>query len=117
MRILVVEDEDLLRELATEMLMHFGYDVVAAPDAASALRLIDGDPPPALLFTDVVMPGELDGFALAREAKRRRPGLRVIYATGYARRADSEELLGPLLQKPYRAEQLHHVIEKALSED
>jgi CheY-like chemotaxis protein len=115
MRIVVVEDDDLLRELATEMLMHFGYEVVAAPNAASALRLIDTDPPPALLFTDIVMPGELDGFALAREAKRRRPGLRVIYATGYTRRDDAEELLGPLLQKPYRAEQLRDEIEKALA--
>jgi CheY-like chemotaxis protein len=118
-RILVVEDDELVRELATELLTDAGYDVVTAPDADAALRLLASSPPPALLCTDIVMPGRLDGVALAREAKRRLPALRVVYTTGYSSRFardGAEELYGPLVPKPYSPDQLRAEIAKALAE-
>jgi CheY-like chemotaxis protein len=118
-RILVVEDDELVRELATELLIDAGYDVVSAPDADAALRLLASSRPPTLLFTDIVMPGQLDGVALAREAKRRLPELRVVYTTGYSSRFardGAEELYGPLVAKPYSPDQLRAEIAKALAE-
>ncbi|HVY98365.1 MAG TPA: ATP-binding protein [Dongiaceae bacterium] len=84
--ILLVEDDDDLREYSVDILRELGYRVVAAPDAAAALRALDAGPFD-LLFTDVVMPGGMNGRQLADEAVRRRPGLKVLFTTGYSREA------------------------------
>jgi PAS domain S-box-containing protein len=86
-RILVVEDNEDTRVFTAEMLRGLGYRVAEAPDAASALRLLDGETAIDLLFTDVALPGGMNGRQLADEACKRRPGLRVLYTTGYARNA------------------------------
>jgi CheY-like chemotaxis protein len=117
--VLVVEDEELVREFTVELLGEFGYRVLAAANAGEAMRLIEDDSTRIdLLFTDIVMPGELDGFALAREARRRRPALPVLYTSGYTNRAaeSAVEALGPLVAKPYRPEQLRTEIRRALGE-
>jgi CheY-like chemotaxis protein len=117
-RILVVEDDGLVRELATELLTDAGSDVASVPDADAALRALEASTPPALLFTDIVMPGRVDGVAPAREAKRRLPELRVVYTTGYASRfarEGAEELYGPLIAKPHSPDQLRAEIAKALA--
>jgi signal transduction histidine kinase len=85
--ILVVEDDETLRSYTVESLSELGYRVLAASNGAAALKLLDGGSDVDLLFTDVVMPGGMNGRQLADEAVRRRPGLRVLFTTGYTRNA------------------------------
>jgi PAS domain S-box-containing protein len=85
--ILVVEDDEALREYTTEVLRELGYGVLEARDGPSALEILERHHV-NLLFTDVVMPGGMNGRELADEAVRRRPGLRVLLTTGYARNAN-----------------------------
>src|SRR5207244_4132002 len=82
--ILVVEDDDLVRTHVEGQLHDLGYHVVAAPDGPSALRALAEIDQVDLLFTDVIMPGGLDGAQLAHEVHRRRPGLKVLFTSGYA---------------------------------
>jgi signal transduction histidine kinase len=84
--ILVVEDESRLRELTVDTLTELGYTVLSAGSAKDALDLIDGHPEIRLLFTDIVMP-EMGGDKLADEAIKRRPRLRILFTTGFARNA------------------------------
>jgi PAS domain S-box-containing protein len=85
--ILVVEDEDALRAYTSEILRELGYGVLEAGSGAAALEILAKDHAVDLLLTDVVMPGGLNGRQLADEATRRRPGLKVIFMTGYTRNA------------------------------
>lgn len=84
--ILVVEDEDRVREMSVASLREMGYTVIHASNAASALRKLDAHPETALLFTDIVMP-EMNGRQLAIEALHRRPNLKILYTTGFTRNA------------------------------
>ena len=106
--ILVVDDDDLVRDLAIGILTEQNYRVLAASNAREALRLLDEHPEVELLFTGVVMPA-MNGFTLARKAKARRPDLKVLYASGYVSLVEASDLgacHGPLLNKPYRPKQL-----------
>jgi DNA-binding response OmpR family regulator len=85
--VLVVEDEHELRHYTTETLRELGYTVLEAPDGQAALDIVDRHPEIALLFTDVVLAGGINGRALADEALRRRPGLKVLFTTGYTANA------------------------------
>ena len=85
--ILLVEDDDDVREHSEEILSELGYRVISARDGAAALSLLDSSPDIRLLFTDVGLPGQIDGRQLADEARRRRPDIRVLFTTGYARNA------------------------------
>ncbi len=85
--VLIVEDEPGVRDLAVDLAGELGYVTLAAPDAAAGLRLLDAHHEIALLFTDVGLPGGMNGRQLADEARRRRPGLKVLFASGYARNA------------------------------
>ncbi len=84
--ILIVEDDDGVREYASEILRDLNYQVIEAKDSASAMRLLEADRPFDLMLTDVVLPG-ISGRALADEVVRRRPGAKVIFMTGYSRNA------------------------------
>jgi CheY-like chemotaxis protein len=84
--ILVVEDEDDVRVYTCESLRDLGFTVLEAGDGPTALRLLDHHPEVSLLFTDVGLPG-MNGSQLAGEAMRRRPGLKVLFTTAYARNA------------------------------
>ncbi len=84
--ILVVEDDDGVRQYAAEILRDLNYQVIEAKDSASALKLLDADKKFDLLLTDVVLPGK-NGRELANEVEARRPGVKVIFMTGYSRNA------------------------------
>jgi PAS domain S-box-containing protein len=107
--ILVVEDEPAMRQVSVEALTTLGYHVYEAAGAAAALALLDQKPEIALLFTDVIMP-DTNGRQLADEACRRRPGLKVLFTTGYTRNAVVHNgVLDPgveLLGKPFTLDQL-----------
>ena len=85
--ILVVEDDDSVRSHTTELLRELGYDVLEAANGATALALLERKSGIRLLFTDVGLPGGMTGRQLADEVRRRWPGLKVLYTTGYARNA------------------------------
>jgi len=85
--ILVVEDDEALRSYTVETLAELGYRVLAAPNGVAAIEILDGGQAVDLLFTDVVMPGGVNGRQLADEAARLRPGLKVLFTTGYTRNA------------------------------
>lgn len=113
-RILVVDDEPGLCTLACDWIKALGYDVVGANSPQDALQLLAAEPFD-LLFTDVVMPGDMDGLALAQEAKIRQPALRVLLASGYARvLLENRNLPGGLLSKPYRKKEVAQALESAL---
>ena len=108
--VLVVEDEDALREMAAESLGALGYRVLAAGDARAALEVLRGEERIDILFSDVVMPGGMNGAQLAVEAGAIRPGLKVLLTSGYTTTATggARELPRgvPLLRKPYLREDL-----------
>ncbi len=85
--ILVVEDDPDVRASSAEMLRELGYSVTEAADGPAALRLLEGEPRIRLLFTDVGLPGGVNGRQLADEALRRFPQLKILFTTGYARNA------------------------------
>jgi CheY-like chemotaxis protein len=85
--ILVVEDDQDVRAHSTGILRELGYDVLEAPLAMAGLQLLERHPEIRLLFTDVGLPGGMNGRQLADEARRRRPDLKVLFTTGYARNA------------------------------
>jgi CheY-like chemotaxis protein len=85
--ILVVEDERDVRQLAVEALEELGYRVLEAEDGHTALRLPEREQEVRLLFTDVGLPGGLNGWQLADRARQLRPLLKVLFTTGYARNA------------------------------
>ncbi|KAA2235670.1 response regulator [Salinarimonas soli] len=107
--ILVVEDEDRVRQFAVEALRELGYTTLHADGAAPALRVLDGHPDVTMLLTDIVMP-DVNGRRLAEEALKRRPNLKVVYMTGFTRNAVVHNgVLDPgvnFLQKPFTLDQL-----------
>jgi len=82
--ILVVEDDDAVRAFSTEVLRELGYRVLEAPNAGAALEILDRQHDVRLLFTDIGLPGAMNGRQLSDEARRRRRGLKVLLTTGYA---------------------------------
>ncbi|TPG13623.1 response regulator [Sphingomonas oligophenolica] len=108
--ILVVEDEVLIRFVIADYLRDCGYHVMEAADATEAVALLQVEAAPIdLVFSDVQMPGEMDGFGLAHWVRANRPGLPVILTSGNARTADLGEQLceiGPVETKPYDAASL-----------
>ena len=117
--ILVVEDDDEVREVAVSMLTELGYRVVKARDAASALVVVDSGIPIDLIFTDVMMPGTLRSPDLARKAKERLPNVAVLFTSGYTQNAIVHGgRLDPgveLLAKPYTREALARKIRHVLA--
>jgi CheY-like chemotaxis protein len=116
--ILIVEDDVLVRKYVVTQVQSLGYRTLAAGSASEALAIIDEGARIDLLFTDVVMPGSINGRQLAMEALNRRPMLKVLYTSGYAenalvhdRRLDAGALL---LAKPYRKADLAKMIRTAL---
>jgi CheY-like chemotaxis protein len=103
--ILVVEDDDDVRAYSKEVLRELGYSVLDASSATAALRMLDQHPQIDLLFTDVGLPGGMNGRQLADEARKRRPDLKILFTTGYARNAIVHEgRLDPgvqLVTKPF----------------
>ncbi|MCP3397827.1 MULTISPECIES: PAS domain S-box protein [unclassified Bradyrhizobium] len=117
--VLVVEDDDEVREVAVSMLTELGYRVVKARDAASALVVVDSGIPIDLIFTDVMMPGSLRSPDFARKAKERLPNVAVLFTSGYTQNAIVHGgRLDPgveLLAKPYTREALARKIRHVLA--
>jgi signal transduction histidine kinase len=116
--ILVVEDDADVRAFATHALADLGYRVLEAPDAQSALRVLDREARIDLLFTDVGLPNGVNGRQLAEEARRRRPALKILYTTGYARNAIIHQgRLDPgvgLVAKPFTQTDLARTVRNVL---
>src|SRR4029077_908231 len=108
--VLVVEDDESVLTMATETLMDLGYHVLLAHDGREALRIVNGSEKVDVLFSDIVMPGGMNGVQLAIEARRIQPRIRVLLTSGYtaAALADKPGLPKefPVLGKPYRRDQL-----------
>jgi CheY-like chemotaxis protein len=103
--ILVVEDDPDVREAAVRVLAERGHEILAAGNAQEALREVERVGHVDLLFTDIVMPGGIDGFTLARRVKQMRPDIKILYTTAYGDVAEPElgVLYGKVVTKPYRA--------------
>jgi PAS domain S-box-containing protein len=116
--VLVVEDDEDVRSYSADILRDLGYRAIEASDGPAALRLLDAESAIRLLFTDVGLPGGLDGRQLADEAKRRRPEIKVLFTTGYARNAIVHQgRLDPgveLIVKPFTASSLAAKIRQVL---
>ncbi|HET6655071.1 MAG TPA: response regulator [Gammaproteobacteria bacterium] len=114
--ILLVEDEDILREMAAENLADAGYTVVQAGDGASGLEALQSDIPIDVLLSDIKLPG-MDGYQLAEAARALRPDLKVILMTGYAPSPLPpvlERVVYRVLQKPFTLEVLPDTVAEAL---
>jgi CheY-like chemotaxis protein len=117
--ILVVEDDKDVRSYTTETLRELGYTVLEAANGETALQLLDHHPEVSVLFTDVGLPGGVNGRRLAEEARKRCDGIKVLFTTGYARNAIVHDgRLDPgveLLPKPFTqaalAEKLRDIID------
>jgi CheY-like chemotaxis protein len=108
--VLVVDDDDMVREHAVRQLLALGYQVSEAPDGPTGLEIIHQRADIDLLFTDMVMAGGMSGRDLAEAAVRLRPGLRILFTSGHG---EESIVLGgqlgqgfELLQKPYRRSEL-----------
>jgi len=117
--ILVVEDDALVRNFVIAQLQSLGYRPVGAANGPAALNLIEGGQAFDLLFTDVIMPGGMSGRELAEKVLKLRPGIKVLYTSGYTDNAIVHQgRLDPgvlLLTKPYRKSQLANMIRRALT--
>lgn len=118
--LLLVEDNDAMRKIVARQLRSLGYQVAEATDASAALAILaQPDRHFDLLFSDIVMPGRLNGTALARLAQRRRPGIKVLLTSGFsADLVHDNGSAGPaftLLRKPYRINDLALALRAELS--
>jgi CheY-like chemotaxis protein len=106
--VLVVEDDDEVAALVTEMMEQLGYRVTRAASAAAALGALSNGRPVDLVFSDIMMPGGMNGVELAREIRRRRTNLPVLLTSGYADAAKegADEEGVRVLPKPYRLDEL-----------
>ncbi len=120
-RILLVEDREEVGQLAREMLEGLGYTVSMATSAQEALTLFRSLAPfeqPDLLFSDVVMPGGMNGYTLAREIQKLRPSAHVLLTTGFDRDLGSLDPVAPaefeIIKKPYRLVDLARKVREVL---
>jgi len=118
-KILLVEDQEEVRSVAREFLTDFGYEVVEVGNAIDALQTLQSQADIDLLFTDVVMPGGMNGFDLSQAATQIRPSLKVIHASGYPRGAvvhqEEPRLRDNLISKPFQRDELKRAVEETLA--
>jgi signal transduction histidine kinase/CheY-like chemotaxis protein len=120
-KILVVEDDSLVRAYVVAQIQSLGYTTLTAGDGQEALSVLRSSDPVDLLFTDVIMPGSMDGRELSIEALKLRPALKVLFTSGYTENAIGEDgRLDPdvlLLAKPYSRADLARMIRLAMRVD
>ncbi len=115
--ILVVDDESALQQLAAEYLTNLDYRVLTAQNSKQALKHLYTDKSITVLFSDVLMPGGMDGYALAEQARNINPKLKVLLTTGYTSESNTRSLprdglQEPLLKKPYKLSEMAELIRK-----
>ena len=112
-RVLVVEDDAEVAEVTSSLVEHLGYRVVRARSGAEALDLLVGGEAVDLVFSDVLMPGGIDGMALAQQIRERFPHLPVLLTSGFS---DTLQATGPftLLRKPFEVASLESALRRAL---
>jgi CheY-like chemotaxis protein len=99
--ILIVEDNPQVGDVSTMLLEQLGYRVIRVDRPQAALALLGGPNDVNVVFTDIVMPGDMDGLALARAIQERYADLPVLLATGYSSAAERAAAEFPILRKPY----------------
>ena len=115
--ILVVEDEWLLRMDAAEMIIAAGFEVVEAIDADQAIEILESRCDIAMVFTDVQMPGSMDGLKLARAVRGRWPPIKIIATSGLVDVGEKDlPEGGRFLSKPYRPHELTTVLRELTGE-
>lgn len=116
--ILLVDDEESLLALTTEQLELLNYNVIPTTSAKEALQIVSERVDLDLLLTDIVMPGEMNGYELAEKAQKRNPELKLLLCSGYTSKEVEEtkniKLKHPVLQKPYSHNDLANVLRKIL---
>jgi two-component system, NtrC family, sensor kinase len=113
--ILIVEDEERIRQVVAHVLRERGYSVIEADTGDEALATLPSHPEIVLIFTDIRMPGGRDGISMAAEARRLRPDLKILFATGYPGDALRGFVGATILRKPYRAHQVVEAVEKEMA--
>ena len=108
-----MEDNPDVASVSTELLEQLGYAVRWASDARSALQEIEKNSID-LVFSDIVMPGGMDGLSLAQKIRQAYPELPVVLTTGYSENARVQRSEFPILQKPYQLQDLSRILNEAL---
>jgi CheY-like chemotaxis protein len=112
--ILVVDDDEVFGEASAKALRAAGYRVQVAPDYRLALQHLESEHRIDLLITDIVMPQRVNGLALGRMARLRRPDIKILYLTAYDIPGIANEALGPMLRKPIDLERVIAEAKRAL---
>jgi CheY-like chemotaxis protein len=116
--ILVVEDQEILRLYAADLLEEHGFRVVEAQNAAAALKVLETRNDVRMLFTDIQMPGALDGMDLAREVHQRWPRVLLVITSGQKKPTEAEiPDHGRFVAKPYRAAELLGQVDDMIHKD
>lgn len=114
--LLIVEDEAFIRMVAVDALEEGGFSIIEAGDAREALDILERSPEIALIFTDINMPGDIDGLDLAEEVARRWPRIGIIVTSGGVRLASADVPdSGKFLPKPYATDRLVDLVKEQLS--
>ena len=117
-RILVVDDQPEVRQAAVRLLKALGHTTVEAEQADAALEILEHDDHFDLLFTDIVMPGRMNGVDLALEVRRRHPALAILFTSGYVEpeliQQHAGNLRAELLKKPYGKAELAQMLDRVL---
>ncbi|GJM13503.1 MAG: hypothetical protein DHS20C12_19060 [Pseudohongiella sp.] len=120
MKVLAVDDEYDLLEVASAYLEDMGFEVIAATNGEQAMKSIESNPDIELLITDIVMPGGMNGTELSKKVKKKLPNIKVLYMSGFPSGVIADksgtDLDAPLLTKPYSVDELSSAIEELVHE-
>jgi len=104
--VLLVEDDQFIRLSTSDVLRDYGWSVIEADCASAAVAALESGEPVDLVFSDIQMPGEMNGVGLARWLRQHRPAIRVLLTSGGVHSVDPTICDGPLIPKPYRPDEL-----------
>lgn len=114
--VLVVEDNEDVAEVTGALVAQLGYQVVHAPDAASAVEKLRAGDDIAFVLSDIVMPGDMNGIDLARLIRQQYPHLPVLLTSGYSQAAHAAETTFPILRKPFELSELDRAVRAAIDQ-
>ena len=113
--VLIVEDEVFVRLRGADLLAEAGFEVLEAGNAGEALRILEATPEVRVVFSDVEMPGPLDGLGLAHHIRQHWPGIGIVLTSGHRIRAETIPREGRFLAKPYDGQALVRHIEEIVN--